>query len=148
MPVQAANLRDLQRLTPDELDELFRESPAGEIPDGEAEGVVLLAPGTDLQGPVAKLIHLVGWKGKVFDRDRGELLNRISLLDLEAVRAKVYKDTSWFDENETIVLDYSKTSLIAQWIRDEIREVSPGVYLGLVFWERSKLLHFALDFNE
>ncbi|HET9324886.1 MAG TPA: hypothetical protein VFO03_13490 [Gaiellaceae bacterium] len=148
MPLQAANLLDLQRLTPDELDELFRESPAGEIPDGEAEGVVLLAPGTDLQGPLAKLIHFVGWKGKVFDRERGELLNRISPLDLEAVRAKVYKDTSWFDEQETIVLDYSKTSLIAQWIRDEIREVSPGVYLGLVFWERSKLLHFALDFNE
>ena len=148
MPLQAANLLDLQRLTPDELDELFRESPAGEIPDGEAEGVVLLAPGTDLQGPLAKLIHFVGWKGKVFDRERGELLNRISPLDIEAVRAKVYKDTSWFDEQETIVLDYSKTSLIAQWIRDEIREVSPGVYLGLVFWERSKLLHFALDFNE
>ena len=31
------------------------------------------------------------------------------------------------------MLDYSKTSLIAHWIRDEIREVSPGIYLGLVY---------------
>jgi hypothetical protein len=77
----------------------------------------------------------------------GELLNKISPLGIEAVRAKVYKEASWFDEQETIVLDYSDTSIVAQWIRDEIREVSPGVYLGLVFWERSKLLHFALDFN-
>jgi hypothetical protein len=83
----------------------------------------------------------------VFDRGKGELLNKISPLGIEAVRAKVYKEASWFDKKETIVLDYSDTSVVAQWIRDEIREVSPGVYLGLVFWERSKLLHFALDFN-
>lgn len=144
MPLDLAHL---QTLTPDELDELFRQSPAGAIPDGEADGVVLLASGTDLTGPLSKLIHLVGWKGKVFDRGKGELLNRISPVGLEAVRAKVYKEASWLDEKETIVLDYSKTSLVAQWIRDEIREVSPGVYLGLVFWERSKILHFALDFN-
>ena len=144
MPLDLAHL---QTLTPDELDELFRQSPAGAIPDGEADGVVLLASGTDLTGPLSKLIHLVGWKGKVFDREKGELLNRISPVGLEAVRANVYKEASWLDEKETIVLDYSKTSLVAQWIRDEIREVSPGVYLGLVFWERSKILHFALDFN-
>lgn len=144
MPLDLAHL---QTLTPDELDELFRRSPAGAIPNGEADGVVLLASGTDLTGPLSKLIHLVGWKGKVFDREKGELLNRISPVGLEAVRAKVYKEASWLDEKETIVLDYSKTSLVAQWIRDEIREVSPGVYLGLVFWERSKILHFALDFN-
>jgi hypothetical protein len=137
----------LQTMTPDELDELFRSTTAGEIPDGEAEGTVLLASGTDLAGPVSKLVHLVGWKGKVFDRAKGELLNEISPIGFKAVRAKVYKDTSWFDDDEAIILDYSKTSLIAQWIRDEIREVSPGVYLGLVFWERAKVLHFALDFN-
>lgn len=145
MPIDAAQL---QTMTPDELDELFKRSPAGEIPDGEADGTVLLASGTDLTGPVAQLVHFVGWKGKVFDRGKGELLNKISPLGIEAVRAKVYKEASWFDEKETIVLDYSDTSLIAKWVRDEIREVSPGVYLGLVFWERSKILHFALDFND
>ena len=145
MPLDNA---ELLTMTPDELDELFRQSLAGAIPDGEADGAVLLASGTELSGPLSKLIHFVGWKGKVFDRERGELLNKVSPLGLEAVRAKVYKDTSWFDDKETIVLDYSKTSLVAQWIRDEIREVSPGVYLGLVFWERSKILHFALDFND
>jgi hypothetical protein len=144
MPIDAAQL---QTMTPDELDELFKRSPAGEIPDGEADGTVLMASGTDLTGPVAGLVHLVGWKGKVFDRSKGELLNKISPLGIEAVRARVYKEASWFDQKETIVLDYSDTSIVAQWIRDEIREVSPGIYLGLVFWERSKLLHFALDFN-
>ena len=28
------------------------------------------------------------------------------------------------------MLDYSDTSLLAHWIRDEIREVGPGTYLG------------------
>jgi hypothetical protein len=143
----AIDAAQLQTMTPDELDELFRRSPAGEIPDGEADGTVLLASGTDLTGPVAGIVHLVGWKGKVFDRAKGELLNKIGPLGIEAVRAKVYKEASLLDEKEAIVLDYSETSLVAKWIRDEIREVSPGVYLGLVFWERSRILHFALDFN-
>jgi hypothetical protein len=29
-----------------------------------------------------------------------------------------------------IVLDFSETSLVAQWIRDEIRQIGPGMYLG------------------
>lgn len=137
----------LQTLTPDELDGVFRQSPAGEIPDGEAEGTVLLLPGTNVAEPVSKLIHVIAWQGKVFDRELGELRNEIGPFGLKAVRAKVYRDTSWFDGAEAIILDYSKTSLVAQWIRDEIREVSPGTYLGLVFWEQAKVLHFALEFK-
>jgi hypothetical protein len=133
-------------MSSDELDSLFRSSPAGEIPTGEAEGSVLVATDTQLAGPAEKLAHLLVWQGKVFDPEKGELLNKIGPLGLKAVRAKVYKEPSWLDEKETIVLDYSKTSLIAHWIRDEIREVSPGLYLGLVYWERARILHFALEF--
>jgi hypothetical protein len=39
---------ELQEMTPDELDELFKRSPTGEIPDGEAKGIMLLAPGTNV----------------------------------------------------------------------------------------------------
>jgi hypothetical protein len=133
-------------MTDDELDQLFRRSDAGDIPRGEAEGTVLLRPGTELAGPAAKLIHLLVWQGKVFDPERGELRNEILPFGIKAVRAKVYKDPSWLDGKETIVLDYSDTSIVAHWIRDEIREVGPGTYLGLVFWERDKVLHFALQF--
>jgi hypothetical protein len=129
----------LQTLTPDELDDVFKQSPAGEIPDGEAEGTVLLLPGTNVAEPVSKLVHFIAWQGKVFDRERGELRNEVGPLGLKAIRAKVYRDTSWFDGGEAIILDYSKTSLVAQWIRDEIR--------GLVFWEQAKVLHFALEFK-
>jgi hypothetical protein len=129
------------------LDSLFRSSPAGPIPKGEARGTVLVESGTELSGPAAKLVHLLVWQGKVFDPDKGELRNEILPFGIKAVRAAVYKEASWFDGQETIVLDYSKTSLIAHWVRDEIREVAPGVYLGLVYWERDRVLHFALDFS-
>jgi hypothetical protein len=145
MPPDVPDLLDLRA---EELDELFRRSPAGEIPDGEADGTVLVAPGTNLADPAAKLLHLVAWKGKVFDREKGELRNEVGPLGTKLVRAKVYKEESWLDGKEAIILDYSKTSLVAQWIRDEIREVAPRLYLGLVFWERAKILHFALKFDE
>lgn len=142
----AVDVPDLLRMSQDELDELFRRSDAGPIPRGEGEGTVLLEPGTQLAGPAAKLIHLIAWQGKVFDPDRGELRNEILPFGVKAVRAKVYEDASWFDGKPSIVLDYSETSLVAHWIRDEIRQVASATYLGIVYWERAKILNFALKF--
>jgi hypothetical protein len=140
---------DLLDLTDDELDELFRKSPAGEIPDGDADGKVLVGSKHEsVSDTVAWVAETLAWKGKVFDREKGELRNKISPFAIKAVRAKVYKESSWFDQKETIVLDYSKTSVIAQRVRDEIREVAPRVYLGLVFWGKDKILHFSLTFDQ
>jgi hypothetical protein len=140
----AVDVPQLIEKSPDELAALFRSSPPGEIPVGKMHGTVLVAPGTEIAGPLKKFAQLLVWQGKVFDPAKGDLRNLILPFGIKAVRAKVYKDASWFDEQETIVLDYSKTSFIARKIRDEIREVSPGVYLGLVFWGRTMILHFAL----
>jgi hypothetical protein len=134
----------LAEMSPDELDTLFRSSPAGEIPVGRTKGAVLVAPGTDIAWPAKRLIHFLAWRGKVFNPQQGDLLNLILPFGVKAVRAKVYKDASWLDQDETIVLDYSKTSRIAHKVRDEIREVSPGLYLGLVYWGRDRVLHFTL----
>jgi len=139
---------DLLDLTDDELDELFRKGEVGEIPDGDADGKVLVGSKYEsVSDTAAWVAETVAWKGKVFDREKGELRNKISPFSIKSVRAKVYKDTSWFDEKEAIVLDYSKTSVIAQRVRDEIREVAPGLYLGLVFWGKDKILHFSLRFD-
>ena len=139
---------DLLDLSGDELDELFRSSPAGEIPNGDAEGKVLVgSDDDDVSDKVAWIARTLAWKGKVFNREKGDLKNKILPFGIKAVRAKVYKEASWFDGAETIVLDYSKTSVLAQRVRDEIREVSPGLYLGLVYWEKKKILHFSLRFD-
>ncbi len=143
-------------LTHDQLDEIFRTSPVGQIPTGQGEGTAIVAPGHDVSDAIAKFVHIFTWKGKVFERDEADpsrswLKNRLLPLGHKAVVAQVYKGASWLDEKECIVLDYSHTSIVAQWIRDEIREVSPGVYLGVVYWGKEKekahrLIHFALKF--
>ena len=137
---------DLLGMTQAELDDLFRRSPAGEIPSGEAIGTVIVDPGTELSEIAAKVAHAVVWQGKVFDPAHGELRNKVTPIGIEAIAAQVYKGPSWFDQNESIILDYSKTSLVAHWIRDEIRQVAPSSYLGIVYWSKDRLLNFALDF--
>jgi hypothetical protein len=130
----------------EELDQLFRNSPAGDIPTGEGKGLAIIAPGTSVSDEIAWFVNVFTWKGKVFDPASGTLRNKILPLGHNAIAAKVYKDTSWFDGKESIVLDYSHTSFLAQAIRDEIRLVAPGIYLGIVYWGKTKLIHFALQF--
>ena len=145
----ALTQNDLLDLSSDELDELFRRSPAGEIPNGDADGKVLVgSDDDDVSDNVAWIAKTLAWKGKVFNREKGDLKNKILPFGIKAVRAKVYKEASWFDGEETIVLDYSKTSFFARKVRDEIREVAPGLFLGLVYWKKDKVLHFSLDFGQ
>jgi hypothetical protein len=142
----AVDIPQLMKMSQAELDNLFTTSPAGEIPNGEAAGTAIVGPGTELEDIAARFIHIFAWKGKVFDAARGELRNELLPMGIKAVIAKVYKDRSWYDGKECITLDYSKTSLVAHWIRDEIRQVGQGVYLGIVFWDKTKLINFALKF--
>jgi hypothetical protein len=129
-----------------QLDDLFTSSPAGDIPNGEAQGTAIVAPGTTYSTEIAALINHFGWQGKNFDAAHGSLKNRILPFGLNAIIAKVYKGTSWLDNKECIVLDYSETSLVASRIRDEIRQIGPGTYLGKVYWDKSRLIDFVLQF--
>lgn len=129
-----------------QLDGLFTESPAGDIPDGEAKGTAIVAPGTTYTAEIAEFINHFAWQGKVFDSKKGVLRNRILPFGLNAIIAKVYKGPSWLDGKECIVLDYSETSLLAHWIRDEIRLIAPSLYLGKVYWSKKRLIDFALQF--
>lgn len=142
------DVQHLLKMSSDQLDELFAHSPAGDIPDGEAKGTVIIASGTELSTEIALLIKLFAWQGKHFDAKAGQLNNRVTPLGLSAVIAKVYRGPSWFDRNECIVLDYSETSLIAHWIRDEIRFIGSGCFLGRVYWDRMFLIHFSLEFED
>ncbi|VTU27900.1 hypothetical protein H6CHR_02887 [Variovorax sp. PBL-H6] len=142
----AYDVQQLLDMTQQQLDELFTASPAGDIPSGEAEGTAIIAPGTRYTESIAKMINFFGWQGKVFDPANGVLKNKVSLFGIQAIVAKVYKGDSWLDQKECIVLDYSKTSVVAHWIRDEIRLVSPAFYLGKVYWGKERLIDFCLKF--
>lgn len=142
----AYDVDQLLTMSQAKLDDLFRASPAGDIPNGSAEGTAIIAPGTSYSRPIAQMINHFGWQGKVFDAKSGTLKNRILSFGLEAIIAKVYKGPSWLDGKECIVLDYSETSVVAHWIRDEIRLISPNFYLGKVYWSKERLIDFCLQF--
>ena len=142
----AYDVEKLLTLSQAELDALFTKSSPGEIPDGEADGTAIVAPGTKFSPTIARFVSKFAWQGKLFDAKKGVLKNRILPFGLNAIIAKVYKGPSWLDGKECIVLDYSDTSLIAQWIRDEIRQIEPGLFLGKVYWDKTRLIDFALKF--
>ena len=121
--------------------------PGGRHPERRGRGHGDHRAGHDVSAmTIAELINHFGWQGKVFDAKKGVLKNRILAFGLEAIIAKVYKAPSWLDDKECIVLDYSETSLVAHWIRDEIRLIGPGFYLGKVYWDKDRLIDFCLQF--
>jgi len=140
--------KQLLALSQAQLDDLFRANSAGDIPNGPAEGTAIIAPGTRYSTLIAQVINHFGWQGKVFDAAAGFLKNRITAFGVEAIIAKVYKGPSWLDGKECIVLDYSQTSLVAERVRDEIRLISPGFYLGKVYWSKDRLIDFCLQFQQ
>ena len=144
----AYDVPQLLEMSDTQLDGLFSSSPVGEIPDGPAKGTAIIAPGTKFSAEIAEFINLFAWQGKIFDAKKGVLRNKILPIGLNAIVAEVFKGPSWLDNKECIVLDYSETSLVAHWIRDEIRAIGPGFYLGRVYWAKKPLIHFALEFQQ
>ena len=135
---------DLLAMRNAELDELFRASPAGVVPDGTLRGTVVALPGTPLAAPIAALTHALLWQGKVVSRGRGLLKNKLTPLRLRLVKALVGPGPSWVDGRPCVVLDYSRTSLVARLVRDELRLVGPHLYLGVVWLGRRRVLWFTL----
>jgi hypothetical protein len=143
----ALDAKQLLKMSQQELDALFSAHDAGPLPDGEAKGTAIIAPGTAGSEKIAELINIFGWQGKVFDAKAGLLRNHILAIGLKAIIARVYKGPSLLDGKECIILDYSDTSLVASHVRDEIRQIEPGFYLGKVYWDKARLIDFSLDFR-
>ena len=75
-------------------------------------------------------MHTFAWQGKVFTRSPdgrdATLENKVTAAGVQLIVARVYETQSWIDGKPCIVLDYSKTSLFARKIRDEIRLIDEG----------------------
>lgn len=135
----------LLRMNFDQLEALFRASSAGSIPSGEFRGALLLAPGAPFNAAVAGAVERWLWRGKCFDRRALLLRNRLSPFDLRAVTARVTRSVSRLDAEECLVFDYSRTAMVARFVRDEAREVAEGVYLGRCYVAGARLLYFCLE---
>jgi hypothetical protein len=211
MPLTRADLvsltpANLEKLTQEQVDQVYARLTAGPIPDGPYEGSFFFAQGGGLPrigdqlgglkgtavGAKLQLLELVGqkiWKGKVFYRQDRLLRNMIDrrptvnlLLDqlkvdkakLQQIKfggndvyllfpAKLYCGQSLLDSRrESIIIDYAFTDEVAGYqepidslggrngtqIRDEIRMVRPGFYLGRAYLARVFALNFTLINHE
>lgn len=137
------------------LDDLFSANEPGPIPVGNSQGAAIVHPGSFTARVVRWFVYKFAWQGKIFTQYKCPkcddlvltlLENKIGPTGINTIEARVYYDTSWLDQKKVIVLDYSKTSFVAQKIRDEIRLVGPNLYLGKVWWGKTRLIDFALQF--
>jgi hypothetical protein len=168
---RAAELLGLDSLascSEERLEELYRR---GSVPqdffarEGRPKGRMLavrrLAHGASFEGlrRIARSARFP-WGGKSFFRvgpERGRGINRVRLgpARLEWYPFETRVETSLVDGRPTILLDYDKPEnpFFIRRIRDEIREIEPGLFLGPAMWRDSKggaaqVLWFALDFRD
>lgn len=123
----------LTRMTTEQLLDLYRTAPAAAIPPGKLAGRALVRPGGRFSPALSRAAGLV-WQGKVFGED-ATVVNRF--FGVRVIRARVYHGESWLDGGPTLVLDHRETSRIYARFRDEIREIAPGLYLGLMYDRKS-----------
>ena len=126
----ALTARQLLQLNGPELDAIYRQGSVVGIPPGRVRGTAILAPGTRRNRAMALGTRLI-WQGKIIDQGGAAAVNRF--FGLPVVRARIYQDRSWLDGAPSLVLDYSQTSRIYAQYRDEIRQVAPGLFLGLMY---------------
>jgi hypothetical protein len=142
----AITLDELLRMAPAELESVYRQGITVAIPEGRIRGTALLAPGTRRERVLSRGARLF-WQGKVFEHGQTTAVNRF--FGIRVIRGQVYQGQSWLDGQPALILDYSQTSRIYADNRDEIRQVAPGLYLGLMYNRTSAppglQMYFALE---
>ena len=129
-PGRHLSLDCLAHMSWPELECLYRQAEPGTIPEGYTPGRALYCPDSRFYGMRSKMTGAV-WHGKIFDGCEGTLVNQWA--GFRAIKARVSYGPSWLDGRPSIIMDYCGTSHVWADVRDEIREVSPGVYLGLMY---------------
>lgn len=153
---------DLATMSVTELEDIYREGtlPAIDALDGAPPGRMLTVVGAlGWQGMRARIARFARssvfpWGGKSFQSysaTSGRGINRVALLG-EKYPFDTRVEASAIDGRDCIFLDYDKTEnpWFIRAIRDELREVSPGLFLGPAMWApRGKtprlVLWFAID---
>lgn len=131
IPITPALTGDgLLRMSPAQLDALYRAAGPGSQPRGKVRGLPIVSPGTP-QGPSRSRAARVVWQGKVFREDGATAINRF--FGVRAISGNLYYAPSWLDGRPSLILDYQGASLVYGQYRDEIRQVGPCLYLGLMY---------------
>lgn len=147
-PAEALTVDDLRFMSQQDLNQVYAQAEVGPMPDGESNGTAVFFPDSIINAP-AQMLAALAWQGKVFDTDEGVLVNKV--FGFRAIKAEIFFGDSLFDGGDAIVIDYGNTSIVANRIRDEIRMVAPGLYLGRAYLRGVlfdyMVVNFILDFN-
>lgn len=139
-------LNDFLALDATQLDATYASGTASALPAGKVKGLALRHPGKSFARPSAKASSLV-WQGKVIDPTHATAVNRF--FGVKAVRGDLSLAQSWRDGQPAVILDYQQSSWVYARYRDEIRQVAPGLYLGLMYERTTPTptlkLYFALE---
>jgi hypothetical protein len=142
----AVTLDQLLQMNSAELDTIYRQGTAVAIPEGRIRGTAILSPGTRRTRALSRGARLM-WQGKVIEAGQTSAVNRF--FGMRVIRGQVYQGPSWLDGQPSLVLDYSQTSRVYANNRDEIRQIAPGLFLGLMYDRTTAppglAMYFALD---
>jgi hypothetical protein len=137
------SLEQLARLSWPELEQLYRQAaPPAVVPHGYLRGRAIYCRDKALSGARSAATRVL-WHGKHFE-DGCTMVNQ--WCGLKTIRARIYPGPSWLDGNPALVLDYCGTSRVWADVRDEIREVAPGLYLGAMYRRRIPCPAFQMFF--
>jgi hypothetical protein len=125
-----------------QLEQLYRQSAPASVPHGYLRGRPLYNPDKALSKARSRMTRCL-WRGKHF-QDGCELVNQ--WCGVKAIRARVYPGPSWLDGRPALILDYQHTSRVWADVRDEIREVAPGLFLGAMYLRREPCPKFKMFF--
>ncbi len=121
-------LKQLQRLNARQLEQLFAQAEAAPFPVGYVRGQILI-----LDGPLPRVGAWASglvWKGKHFDTN-GCFINQ--WLGFRALHSSAAYGPSWYDGRPSLVLEYPPSTPLFANMRDEVREVAPGLFLSRVY---------------
>lgn len=138
---EATDLRDLVRAPQAELEARFAAGTPTAPPVGFAQGRPIKNPGTR-RAPLNAALTRPVWQGKIF-REDGTMINRVFGAG-RAIPADVYVAESRTDGAPAVVFDYSRSKLWPD-VRDEVREIEPGLFLGIMYKGGQQKMFFALD---
>jgi hypothetical protein len=138
-------LDDLAALGPDELMDLYRmaRTPTLEELDGKLTGRMLAVPRA--QEPHVKAVleqfarsRVFPWQGKTFKHEtasHGHGVNRLLGERVTWFRFHTFVGPSHAGDFDAVHLDYSHDGNppFVRKVKDEVREVGPGLYLGLAY---------------
>jgi hypothetical protein len=129
-PSTICSTKELVGMDRCQLLDLYRQAQPGPVPCGYAPGRNIPKPGQHGNKFRSALTRITAWQGKYFEPE-GVMVNK--MFGVKTNKAAIYYGESWLDGRPSLILDYQGTSRMWSQYRDELREVSPGIYLGIMY---------------